>query len=136
MERAADLRSGVGLRNIPDYDQVRISLPPDNNRVWASIGASWQVWRGFSFDLAYSHIWVQDPSINITAVSGNPWFDGVNYIGSVNAHVDVLSLAMVFHLGAAGAGGQADHRQINPRGREGEQGPAGDAGPCIFRMRR
>ncbi len=131
------LRAGAAYEISPIDDRVRIPLIPDNDRVWASIGASWQVWKGFSFDLAYTHIWVQDPSINITAVSGNPWFDGVNYIGSVNAHVDVLSLAMVFHLAApAGAGGQADHRQINPRGREGEQGPAGDAGPCIFRMRR
>jgi long-subunit fatty acid transport protein len=69
--------------------------------VWGSIGASWQVFRGFSFDLAYSHIWVQDPSINITAVSGNPNFNGaINYVGSVNAHVDVLSLAMVYRWGA------------------------------------
>jgi hypothetical protein len=33
-------------------------------------------------------------------VSGNPSFDGANYIGTVNAHVDVLSLAMVFRWGA------------------------------------
>ena len=117
---------------------MRIPLIPDNNRVWASIGASWQVFRGFSFDLAYSHVWVQDPSINITAVSGNPSFDGINYIGTVNAHADVFSLAMVLSLGRAGAGtgGQTDHREINPRGREGAQGPAGDAGLCIFRTRR
>ena len=58
------------------------------------------MFKGFSFDLAYSHIWVQDPSINITAVSGNPSFDGINYIGTVNAHVDVFSLAMVYRWGA------------------------------------
>ena len=94
------LRAGAAYEISPIDDRVRIPLIPDNNRVWASIGASWQVFRGFSFDLAYSHIWVQDPSINITAVSGNPSFDGANYIGTVNAHVDVLSLAMVFRWGA------------------------------------
>ena len=94
------VRAGAAYEISPIDDRVRIPLVPDNNRVWASIGASWQVFKGFSFDLAYSHIWVQDPSINITAVSGNPFFDGVNYIGTVNAHVDVLSLAMVFRWGA------------------------------------
>jgi long-chain fatty acid transport protein len=94
------LRAGGAYEISPIDDQVRIPLVPDNNRIWASIGASWQVFRGFSFDLAYSHIWVQDPSINITAVSGNPSFDGINYVGTVNAHVDVFSLAMVFRWGA------------------------------------
>jgi len=94
------VRAGAAYEISPIDDRVRIPLVPDNNRVWASIVASWQVFKGFSFDLAYSHIWVQDPSINITAVSGNPFFDGVNYIGTVNAHVDVLSLAMVFRWGA------------------------------------
>ncbi len=94
------LRAGGAYEISPIDDQVRIPLVPDNNRIWGSIGASWQVFRGFSFDLAYSHIWVKDPSINITAVSGNPSFDGINYVGTVNAHVDVFSLAMVFRWGA------------------------------------
>ena len=94
------LRAGGAYEISPIDDRVRIPLVPDNNRIWASIGASWQVFKGFSFDLAYSHIWVQDPSINITAVSGNPSFDGISYVGSVNAHVDVFSLAMVYRWGA------------------------------------
>ena len=94
------LRSGVAYEISPITDQVRTLLPPDNNRIWASIGASWQVWRGFSFDLAYSHVWVKDPSVNITAASGNPSFSGVNYIGASNAHADVLSVAAVVRWGA------------------------------------
>jgi len=94
------VRAGAAYEISPIDDRVRTPLIPDNNRVWASIGASWQVFRGFSFDLAYSHVWVQGPSINITAVSGNPFFDGINYIGNVNAHADVFSLAMVYRWGA------------------------------------
>jgi long-chain fatty acid transport protein len=94
------VRAGAAYEISPIDDRVRVPLIPDNNRVWASIGASWQVFRGFSFDLAYSHVWVQDPSINITAVSGNPSFDGISYIGAVNAHADVFSLAMVYRWGA------------------------------------
>lgn len=94
------LRSGVAYEISPVTDQVRVPLVPDNDRVWASIGASWQVWKGFSFDLAYSHLWVQDPSINISAASGNPSFSGITYIGDSKAHVDILSLAMVYRWGA------------------------------------
>jgi long-chain fatty acid transport protein len=95
------LRSGVAYEISPVTDRVRVPTIPDNNRIWASVGASWQVWKGFSFDLAYSHIWVKDPSINISAASGNPSFNGATtYIGDVNAHVDVLSLALVYRWGA------------------------------------
>jgi hypothetical protein len=44
---------------------------------------------------------VKDPSINISAISGNPSFNGaITYIGNVDAHVDVLSLALVYRWGA------------------------------------
>jgi len=79
---------------------------PDNNRFWLSVGSSWQVFRGLSFDLAYSHIWVQDPSINITAASGNPWFavgGGATYVGNVDAHVDIFSASLVWRWGAQAA---------------------------------
>jgi long-chain fatty acid transport protein len=88
------LRSGIGYELSPVSDRVRIPVIPDNDKFWLSIGASWAVWKGFSFDVAYSHLWVKDPSINITATSGNPWFDGVAYVGDVNAHVDILSIAL------------------------------------------
>ena len=90
------VRSGIGYEISPIDDRVRTPRIPDNDRFWASVGATWQVFRGLHFDLAYSHIWVKDPSINITATSGNPWFTGVNYVGSTNAHVDILSGALVF----------------------------------------
>ena len=90
------VRAGGGYEISPVTDQVRMPIIPDNDRVWASVGATWQVFRGLHFDLAYSHIWVKDPSINISAASGNPWFTGVPYVGSVNAHVDILSGALVF----------------------------------------
>ena len=74
---------------------MRTPQVPDNDRIWASVGASWQVAKFMHFDLAYSHVWVKDTPINITAASGNPSFIGVNYIGTVNGHADVVSLALV-----------------------------------------
>ncbi|MGE5164739.1 MAG: hypothetical protein ACM3IH_12040, partial [Sphingobacteriales bacterium] len=66
-----------------------------NDRFWASIGASWKVFKGVHFDLAYTHLWFKDPNINITATSVNPWFVGVPYVGTVDAHSDMISGALV-----------------------------------------
>jgi long-chain fatty acid transport protein len=93
------VRGGIGYEISPIKDQVREPLIPDNDRFWASIGATWQVFRGLHFDLAYSHIWVKDPTINISAGSGNPWFipgGTAAYVGTANAHVDILSGSLVF----------------------------------------
>ena len=61
------MRAGGGYEISPVTDQVRMPIIPDNDRIWASLGATWQVFRGLHFDLAYSHIWVKDPSMNISA---------------------------------------------------------------------
>lgn len=94
------VRGGVGYEISPVSDQVRIPLVPDNNRFWASIGASWQVIKGMHFDVAYSHIWVEDPNVNI--VAGNPFFiagpPALPYTGTINSHIDVLSAALVVRL--------------------------------------
>jgi long-chain fatty acid transport protein len=92
------LRAGAAYEISPITDRVRTPVIPDNDRIWASLGASWQIWRGLTADLAYTHIFVRDPSINISAASGNPWFTttGVTYIGDVKAHVDILSVGVKY----------------------------------------
>ena len=93
------MRGGVGYEISPVTDQVRTPLVPDNDRVWASVGATWQVIKGMHFDVAYSHVWVSDTSVNISAASGNPVYSTeITYIGNVNSHVDILSLALVMRL--------------------------------------
>ena len=65
-------------------------LLPDNDRTWLSVGASYHISRDLVADLAYSHLWVSDTSINISAASGNPWFNPavpIAYVGDVSAHV-------------------------------------------------
>ncbi|MGE5166912.1 MAG: OmpP1/FadL family transporter [Sphingobacteriales bacterium] len=91
------LRGGVGYEKSPITDDVRMPLVPDNDRTWLSVGATYQWNERISLDFAYSHLFVKSTSINITAASGNPWFAtaGVNYVGDVSSHVDVVSVG--FH---------------------------------------
>jgi long-chain fatty acid transport protein len=92
------LRTGVGYEISPVTDQVRTPLIPDNDRFWASVGASWKIGMGLTADLAYSHLFVRSTPINISG-PGNPWFattGGITYIGSVESHVDILSIGVKY----------------------------------------
>jgi long-chain fatty acid transport protein len=89
------IRGGVGYEISPITDQVRTPRLPDNDRLWASIGASWNLNKAIRIDFAYTHLWIKDPNINITAASGNPWFSGISYVGTVDAQTDLLSGSLV-----------------------------------------
>ncbi|HEY1473363.1 MAG TPA: outer membrane protein transport protein [Pseudolabrys sp.] len=97
-ERLA-LRSGIGFEKSPITDDVRTPRLPDNDRLWLSIGGSYKWSEKIRLDAAYTHIFVKDTPINISAASGNPWFtSGVSYIGSADSHVDILSVAMTYRF--------------------------------------
>lgn len=90
------LRTGVAYEISPVDDRVRNPLIPDNNRVWASVGASYVIIKGLKADLAYSHVWVEDASVNISPTSGNPWFatTGITYVGNATSHADIFSIGL------------------------------------------
>jgi len=93
------LRAGVGFEKSPITDDVRIPLLPDNDRYWASVGATYKVTNKLSIDAAYSHVFVKSTPINITAASGNPWWPtsfGIDYIGTVDSHIDILSVGLKY----------------------------------------
>jgi long-chain fatty acid transport protein len=90
------VRGGVGYEISPITDQVRTPLLPDNDRLWLSVGGTYRLTPKMSFDLAYSHIFVKSTHVDVSAASGNPWFDGITYIGDVSSHVDIISLAMKY----------------------------------------
>ena len=90
------VRAGLAYEISPISDQVRIPLLPDNDRIWLSGGLTYTLLPNVIVDLAYTHIFVKDADINITAASGNPWFTtrGVPYVGTTSSHVDILSLGL------------------------------------------
>jgi long-chain fatty acid transport protein len=98
------LRGGIGYEISPITDNVRTPRLPDNDRVWTSLGLSYKAGRDFVLDVAYSHLFVQHTPINI--VPGNPWFPtvGVPYVGTVDSHVDILSVGLRYQFNPAPAG--------------------------------
>jgi len=92
------LRAGAGYEKSPITDMVRIPLLPDNDRTWLSGGLTYKVTNALSFDFAYSHLFVKNSNIDVSAASGNPWFDGVTYQGNVKAHIDIVSVALKYRF--------------------------------------
>ncbi len=91
------LRAGIAYEKSPITDGVRTPRLPDNDRMWYSIGATYKSpdIRGLSFDVGYSYIDVKNTPINISATSGNPWFNSTGtYIGSVSSNIHIISLAL------------------------------------------
>jgi long-chain fatty acid transport protein len=90
------VRGGLGFEKSPITDGVRTPRLPDNDRTWLSVGATYKLTNKLSFDAAYSHLFVKNTHIDISAASGNPSFNGVTYIGDVSSHVDIISVAMKY----------------------------------------
>lgn len=90
-----DLNQRLTLRAGGAYEITPIDSPtkrligiPDNDRIWASIGASYKWSETMSFDVAYSHVFVQDSTLDRTSLSG------VRMLGNVDASIDIVSVSM------------------------------------------
>lgn len=94
--RALTLRGGVAYEKSPITDQVRTPRLPDNDRVWLSAGLSYKLTNKLTLDGAYSHLFVRSTSVNLGPGTGNPSSSTVVYSGSVNSHVDIVSLGVKY----------------------------------------
>jgi long-chain fatty acid transport protein len=63
-------RGGVAYDQTPTVNSYRDPRIPDNDRIWANIGATYHVTKCLSFDAAYSHIFIMDQTVNVTQASG------------------------------------------------------------------
>jgi long-chain fatty acid transport protein len=95
------VRGGVGYELTPISDRVRTTRVADNDQFWAWIGGSWRVAPFARIDLAYTHLFVKDTNVNISAASGNPSFNGtITYIGTADSHADIFSASLVVQVDA------------------------------------
>ncbi|MGO9391676.1 OmpP1/FadL family transporter [Rhodoblastus sp.] len=93
------LRAGVNYENSPIDTANRAPRLPDADRFSLAGGASYQFTKQISADLAYMHVWVKDGAINLTSPA-NGQFDGVPYVGTAQANVNIVSLTLNYHLDA------------------------------------
>ena len=94
----ATLRTGLAWEKSPIQNpDERTVRTPDSDRIWASVGASWKFSPNASLDFAYTHIFVQDASIDRTesAAPGLP----IRLVADVDASVDIVSVGFKYKWG-------------------------------------
>src|SRR3569832_754440 len=105
LDLLADLtRTGWKLRAGLAYDQSpvpnavrRTPRVPDNDRTWLSIGAGGTLTRSLRLDVAYTHIFVKDTSIQNTFESSVPQLRHT-LSGSYDSSVDIVSAQLVWEM--------------------------------------
>ena len=65
---------------------------PDNDRIWASLGGTYKWSETMAFDLAYTHIWVDEGAIDRTQ-------SGVRLVATADSSVDIFSVSLKMKLG-------------------------------------
>ena len=89
--------SGAGLAidetPIPSKE-LRTPRIPGEERFWVSVGLTYVAGDNFSFDVGYSHLFVDDANINNVSRSSS----GATLVGTYTASVDILSAGVNFNF--------------------------------------
>jgi long-chain fatty acid transport protein len=70
--------------------RLRTPRIPDANRIWATLGLTWNFSKNFGIDLAYAHIFVDDPKINKSGLEPEDVPRG-SLKGDYDATVNIIS---------------------------------------------
>jgi len=62
---------------------------PDGDRIWTALGFGYKVSNMFGFDIAYAHLFINDPDINKTATGDDRLRGALK--GSFDCHIDIIS---------------------------------------------
>jgi long-chain fatty acid transport protein len=85
-------RAGLGYEISPTTDAHRSMRLPDADRVWTSIGASYNLNERLSIDAAYAHLFVDNAPIDETTAN-------IRYAGTADSRVDIISLGIRYKFG-------------------------------------
>jgi long-chain fatty acid transport protein len=87
------LRTGMMYDQTPTRDQYRSTIIPDVDRVWASVGATYEVSESMAVDLSYQHMFAKEGPINRTN-SFPALATTVQTRGTTETSADVLALTL------------------------------------------
>jgi long-chain fatty acid transport protein len=96
------LRAGVAYELSPITDETRGVRVLDNDRVWLSAGLSYKWNEKLSFDLGYSHLFLEKGKVDIVAPGnplnpvGNPSFTAFNYSGESRGSADIVAFSLKY----------------------------------------
>lgn len=88
---ALTVRAGLAYEESPiDKPTSRLLQLPDNDRIWASLGASYKWSEKITVDFAYSHVFIKDGEFErVPATAAAP-----KIYGTTDSSVDILSVGL------------------------------------------
>lgn len=90
-QQGLTLRAGIAYDESPVPDATRTPRIPGNDRFWVSFGAGYKINNWLTVDAAYTHIFVDDATINLTTADTNNAARG-NLSGSYEANIDIIAI--------------------------------------------
>ena len=85
------LRGGVAWDQDPTRDSRRTPRIPTDNRWWISVGTGWNPLPGLTLDVGYTHLFIEDSSIDLSAGDRGNRFRG-NLSADIDGSVDIFAL--------------------------------------------
>lgn len=91
------LRAGTAYDTsaVPDKEH-RTPRIPDGDRLWIALGAGYKFSKLFSFDIAYAHLFVNDPQIDKDPVGEDAVRGGLK--GTFDTHIDIVSAQLTLRF--------------------------------------
>ncbi|SOE01284.1 OmpP1/FadL family transporter [Caenispirillum bisanense] len=83
------LQIGVAYDQSPVPDATRTPRVPDADRTWLALGVGYEFMPGMTANLAYTHIWVDDASINLGNEGGGLPEHAVS--GTYKSDIDIIA---------------------------------------------
>ncbi len=95
---ALELRAGVAFDESPiPSEKKRTPRIPGADRTWVTVGAGYQFTPMIKADLAYGHLFVDDPKINKDLSEAENLLRGA-LVGEYDASVDIISASVSFQF--------------------------------------
>jgi len=99
MNDRTTLRAGLAYEESPIQNATeRTARDPDTNRIWLSFGAGYNWSASTTINLAYSHVFFEDGSIDRTTEFQG--LGGIRLLGEAEQDVDIVSVSVRVKLGA------------------------------------
>ncbi|WP_052464793.1 OmpP1/FadL family transporter [Geoalkalibacter subterraneus] len=89
------LRIGVAHDETPIPDRTRTPRIPATDRTWLALGGHYKLNDSWGFDAGYTHIWVEDSSIELEATPTNDTFRG-NLDADYENDIDIVTLSATY----------------------------------------
>ncbi|WP_159709557.1 OmpP1/FadL family transporter [Geminicoccus flavidas] len=86
------LRAGAAFDQSPVPNDDRTPRIPDADRYWLSAGVSWAPWQDWTFDLGYSHIFLEDTEVDLTAGGAGNATRG-NLSANYESQINIIAVA-------------------------------------------